>query len=197
MCRSAPCCAASGRSCGRSARPGGAPPSTRARAGARAGWARRSPTRRRGPTSPSGAALTGFGFGQLVLVVLGVLVGAGEHATGMAMSRSPPCPGGRGCSGPAPSSSPSARRWSPPSWRRLRAGRGADDRGARRRRPARSAGAAAGRAPGGRGGARRRPRARRWARCCGRPPAASGSAWCWCCSSRRCWPRRAGGSPSG
>ena len=33
-----------------------------------------------------GAALTGFGFGQLVLVVLGVLVGAGEHATGMAMS---------------------------------------------------------------------------------------------------------------
>jgi ABC-2 type transport system permease protein len=33
-----------------------------------------------------GAALTGFGFGQLVLVVLGVLVGAGEHATGMAVS---------------------------------------------------------------------------------------------------------------
>ena len=33
-----------------------------------------------------GAALTGFGFGQLVLVVLGVLVGGGEHATGMAMS---------------------------------------------------------------------------------------------------------------
>jgi ABC-2 type transport system permease protein len=33
-----------------------------------------------------GAALTGFGFGQLVLVVLGVLVGAGEHATGMSVS---------------------------------------------------------------------------------------------------------------
>jgi ABC-2 type transport system permease protein len=33
-----------------------------------------------------GTALTGFGFGQVVLVVLGVLVGAGEHATGMAVA---------------------------------------------------------------------------------------------------------------
>ena len=32
------------------------------------------------------AALTGFGFGQVVLVVLGVLVGAGEHTTGMAVA---------------------------------------------------------------------------------------------------------------
>ncbi|MGK5110895.1 ABC transporter permease [Geodermatophilus sp. CPCC 205506] len=31
-------------------------------------------------------ALTGFGFGQVVLVVLGVLVGAGEHTTGMALA---------------------------------------------------------------------------------------------------------------
>ncbi len=33
-----------------------------------------------------GTALTGFGFGQVVLVVLGVLVGAGEHTTGMALT---------------------------------------------------------------------------------------------------------------
>jgi ABC-2 type transport system permease protein len=32
------------------------------------------------------AALTGFGFGQLVLVVLGVIVGAGEFATGSAVA---------------------------------------------------------------------------------------------------------------
>ncbi|MFW3170864.1 hypothetical protein [Geodermatophilus sp. CPCC 206100] len=31
-------------------------------------------------------ALTGFGFGQVVVVVLGVLVGAGEHTTGMAVA---------------------------------------------------------------------------------------------------------------
>jgi ABC-2 type transport system permease protein len=31
-------------------------------------------------------ALTGFGFGQVVVVVLGVLVGAGEHTTGMAIA---------------------------------------------------------------------------------------------------------------
>ena len=106
-------------------------------------------------------ALTGFGVGQLVLVVLGVLVGDQRvrlrHGAGVADRRAAPQPAAAGEDARRPGVLPAAQRGARGG---LRARRAHPDRRARRCRSPTTRRAADARAAGGRGGPGRRARGR-------------------------------------